>query len=197
MTMLFFVRHGAHALQGEVLAGRTDVALSPAGVEQARWLGERLAREQVSVLHTSPQQRTRETATVIAHRIGRAAEMIPALDEVNVGDWTGSPLQALDRDPRWQQWNATRSMARPPNGESMLEVQMRVIAHIERVRAGHPEEQVVLVTHADVVRAALVYYLGLDIDSFWRLEVSPGSLTALLTGQWGAKLLSLNEVMAA
>src|SRR5215216_5871422 len=197
MTTLFFVRHGVHDLSGLVLVGRSGPGLNAAGREQAQWLGGRLLRENVDVVKTSPQQRTRDTADLIAQQVGRAAEIASALDEVNVGDWAGHSFAALESDSRWKQWNVTRSMARPPNGETMLEVQMRVVGHVENIRARNPQHRVVLVTHSDVIRAGLLYYLGLPVDSFWRIEIDPGSLTTLVVEEWGAKLTSLNEVKVA
>jgi broad specificity phosphatase PhoE len=76
-------------------------------------------------------------------------------------------------------------------------VQVRVARHIERSRALHPDDRIVLVSHSDVIRAAVLYHIGLPVDSFWRIEISPGSLTTLIVGDWGAKLISLNDVMAA
>jgi broad specificity phosphatase PhoE len=119
------------------------------------------------------------------------------LDEVGVGDWTGRSFEELETDSRWKQWNAMRSMARAPNGETMLEVQVRVTGHVERMHALHPDDRIVLVAHSDVIRAAVLYHLGLAVDSFRRIEISPGSLTTLSVGDWGANLISLNDVMAA
>jgi probable phosphoglycerate mutase len=197
MTTLFLARHGAHPLLGKVLVGRTDVALSATGEAQAHWLGERLARERGEMLQTSPQQRARETAHFIAHKIGRTPDVVAALDEVNVGDWTGRSFADLKSDPAWRQWNAARTMARAPSGETLLEVQSRVMAHVERVRTRHPEGRVVLVSHSDVIRAAVLYCLGLSLDAFWRIEIHPGSLTTLCVDDRGAKLIALNETMPA
>jgi broad specificity phosphatase PhoE len=197
MTTLFFVRHGAHALQDRVLVGRTDVPLSATGREQAERMAERLQHENVDRLHASPRQRTRETAEIIAAKVGTAAEIAPLLDEVDVGDWTGRTFDELEADARWQLWNSARSMARAPNGETMLDVQRRVTGHVEQTRTQHPDARVALVAHSDVIRAAVLYYLGLSVDAYWRIEIQPGSLTTLVVGDWGAKLIALNDVLAA
>ncbi len=197
MTTLFLVRHGAHALQDRVLVGRTDVTLSEVGHEQAEWLSERLRRERVDVVQTSPRRRTRETAECVAAKAGLAVDVVPALDEVDVGDWTGRAFEELDGDPAWAFWNARRGTARAPNGETMLEVQLRVTRHIEHLRALHAEKRIVLVAHGDVIRAAVLYQLGMPVDSYDRIEISPGSLTTMIVGNWGAKLILLNEVKTA
>jgi broad specificity phosphatase PhoE len=196
MTMLSFVRHGAHVQQDQVLVGRADVPLSAKGREQAERVAERLRHERVDVLQSSPRQRTRETADCIAARLGKVVEIAPALDEVDTGNWAGRSFAELAADPEWQHWNAVRSTARAPHGESMLDVQVRITRHIESVCARHPDGSVVLVTHGDVIRSAVLYYLGISVDLYSRIQIDTGSLTTLLVGSWGAKLTLLNEMGA-
>jgi broad specificity phosphatase PhoE len=77
----------------------------------------------------------------------------------------------------------------------MLDVQRRVIDLLLRLRDRKPDAVAVLVSHADVIRAAIGHVLGLSIDSLQRFEISPGSVSTLLLGDWGGRLLSLNEVV--
>ncbi len=197
-TTFFLVRHGTHPLLGKVLAGRmSDLHLDANGREQAQRLAERLSRERIDMIQTSPLERTVETATPIAERARIPLATTPALTEVDVGEWTGKPFSDLAHDPRWKQWNTVRSAARPPGGESMLEVQRRAVGELERIRAAIPEGRIVLVSHSDVIRAALLYHLAMSIDDFAKIEVAPAAISTLVVGDWGAKLMSLNEVPAA
>jgi broad specificity phosphatase PhoE len=59
------------------------------------------------------------------------------------------------------------------------------------------ERSVILVSHSDVIKAALLYHLGLPIDAYSRIEVEPASISTLVVGDWGSKTLRLNEVVAA
>lgn len=77
----------------------------------------------------------------------------------------------------------------------MLDVQCRVLGLMERLMAEHPEGSVVLVSHADVIKSAVSYVLGLPIDAWPRLEVGPASITTVVLGEWGGKLITLNEVI--
>ena len=76
----------------------------------------------------------------------------------------------------------------------MLEVQARAVGHLERARVAHPDQAVVLVSHADVIKAALLYFLGMPIDGYRLFDISPASISTLVIGDWGAKVLSMNEV---
>jgi probable phosphoglycerate mutase len=197
-TTFFLIRHASHHLLGRVLAGRmANVSLGEEGRDQARRLARRFSGEPISIVQSSPQLRARETAVPIAEGLNRSVEIADEVDEVDVGEWTGRDFQALNADPRWELWNRARSFARAPGGESMLEVQDRVVGHIDRVRTTHPDGQVVIVSHADVIRAAILYHLGLSLDAFDRIEINPASVSTLMIGDWGAKIFSLNETVAA
>jgi probable phosphoglycerate mutase len=169
------------------------VRLGSHGRAQAERLAERLAREDIAAVQSGPLERTRETAEPVAARLGLGVEVADGLDEIEVGTWTGTPFDELRDDPRWTLWNAARSVTRAPGGETMIEVQARVLAHVEALRARFPDRAVVLVSHADVLKAALAHWLGLSLDSLQRFDIAPASLSTVAVGDWGAKVLSLNE----
>jgi broad specificity phosphatase PhoE len=194
-TTFFLVRHGTHPVLGKVLAGRmANIHLDDTGKEQARRLAERLARERLTAVKSGALERARETAAPIAAHSGVPLDIEQALNEVDLGEWTGRSFEELKADPRWQQWNNARSVARAPGGESMLEVQGRAIGQLHAIRSALPNGRVAIVSHSDVIRAVLLYYLGLSVDMFDKIDVAPAAITTLLVGDWGSKLLALNEV---
>lgn len=195
-TTVFLVRHGAHEQLGKTLCGRMDgVGLSEAGRREAQALAARFKRENLSAVYASPLARTVETARAIAEACGLALILDEDLLEVDFGAWTGQPFAALKDDPAWSIWNRVRSLARPPSGESMLEVQTRLQRWLERVRARHPDERIAAVTHSDVIKALAAHVLGFSMDQHARFEVSPASVSTLAAGDWGVKVLSVNEAV--
>lgn len=197
MTTLLLVRHAAHDRVNRVLCGRMPgVRLGAEGRAEAERVAERLSRESIALVQSSPLERARETAEPIARQLGVGVEVTDALHEIDVGEWTGRGFEDLRDDPRWMLWNSARSITRAPGGETMLDVQHRVLAHVEALAARVREGTVVLVSHADVIKAAIAYWLGLPLDSLQRFEVAPASLSRVVVGDWGAKVLSLNEVAA-
>jgi probable phosphoglycerate mutase len=195
--MFFLVRHAAHELVDRVLCGRMPgVRLGEEGRAQARRLAERLARERIAAVHTSPLERARETAAAIADRLNVTPEIHEAINEIEFGEWSGRSFEELHRDARWQPWNSARGVSRPPRGESMVEVQARVVGHLERARAAYPDRAVVLVSHSDVIKAALLYCLGMPLDGYRLFEISPASISTVAIGDWGAKVMAMNEVPA-
>jgi probable phosphoglycerate mutase len=197
-TTFFLVRHAAHDRVGSVLCGRMPgVTLGALGQAQAQSLAGRFADESVAHIRTSPLERAVETAEPIALRLGLSLETCDDIAEIDFGAWSGTSFEALAQDPRWASWNNARSTSRPPYGETMLEAQTRIVGAMERLRGRYPGRSVVLVSHSDVIKAALLYHLGMPIDAYARFEVEPASISTLVVGDWGSKVLRLNEVVAA
>ncbi len=194
MTIFFLIRHARCEPVGRRLAGcAPGIRLTEAGRLQAEALGLRLRATPLDAVVTSPLERARETAEALASGRGLEPEVSPALTEIDVGAWTGCAFDALAGDETWQRFNRFRSGTRCPSGESMLEVAARAVAELERLRGRYPEGRVAVVTHADVLRAAVAHYLGIPLDLSLRLEFSPASVTVLALGPWDARLLGLNH----
>ncbi|MBY5364459.1 histidine phosphatase family protein [Rhizobium leguminosarum] len=197
MTVTFFlVRHAAHDNVGNFLAGCTaGISLGEAGRSQVQRLGQRLRREDITEIYTSPRERTRETAEGIASACGLSLPQTDnALDEVNFGDWSGKTFEVLNDDPLWRRWNTTRSLTRTPGGETMLDVQTRIFGLMESLASGGDKNRIALVSHADVIKAGVSHVLGLPIDAWPRFDIAPASVTTVVIGDWGAKVMTLNEV---
>jgi broad specificity phosphatase PhoE len=191
---ILLVRHAAHAQLGRVLSGRTgDVPLSAAGEAQAAKLARQLGGEGIAALHTSPVRRARETAGALSAALAMPAEVAPPLDEIDFGSWAGRDFADLDTDPQWREWNCRRSVAVPPGGEGMAAVQRRVLDHLRAVARQAAGAVVAMVSHADVIRAAVAGILGLSLDRVLSFDVDPASVTRIAAGPWGERVLSLNE----
>jgi len=171
------------------------VALSDEGREQTRRAAERLAGTGgIGAVHCSPLERTFETATIIADRLGLTATRVDALLEIDFGDWTGRKFEDLDNESNWEidwrRWNRFRSGCRPPAGETMLEVQARALRHVETLLPG---AATVLVSHCDVIRTVLTHWLGMPTDLLLRLKIAPASISTVEIGPWGPRILRINE----
>ena len=178
--MFFLVRHAIHRLGMGKLAGRLPgVSLSDKGHAQAASLAERLEREGITAVHSSPQQRTLETARPIAERCGVTLEVSEALDEVDFGPWAGQSFEALGQDPRWTEWNAKRDSAATPAGERIGDVAARITGHIERLAECQSDGRIALVSHAEPIRTALLHYLGLPASAYTGIEIDPASVNQL------------------
>lgn len=118
--------------------------------------------------------------------------MADEFDELEMGDWTNRTLSELDLIPEWHKWNTQRSETVPPNGESMQQVQARVLAKIAAL--GNQFRYIAVFTHGDVIRAALIHFLGMHLDLLFRLQIDAGSVSIVQIHADGAIVRMINWV---
>ncbi len=194
MALLLLVRHGLTDSTGKRITGWTPgVHLSDRGREQAERLAERLAGLPVRAIYSSPLERCRETAAPLAGATGREVVLRDDLGEVRYGDWTGRPMAQLARTKLWRLVQQVPSGARFPGGESLLEVQQRMVREADRIVAAHPRAAVVVVSHGDPIRLLLAHFAGVHPDLFQRLAVDPASVSAILAGDGVPRILKVND----
>lgn len=196
MTTFLLIRHGAHRLLSRTLVGRKPgVSLSVEGQEQAEKLAERIsaARLPVAAIYSSPMERALETAAPLGRLLDLPVRIAEEFNELDFGDWTGHDFDKLHALPEWERFNLFRSGTRIPNGELMLETQARAVAGLGRLHEQHGDGTVAIVTHGDVIRAVINYYLGAPLDLFRRLQISPGSMSTVALHDWGPQVLHVND----
>lgn len=195
MAVILLVRHGENDyVKKGLLAGRLPgVHLNKNGQKQAQLLAERLKDAPIKAIYSSPMERALETAAPLADALHMEVCQRPGLIEVNVGEWQDQKLKALRRNKLWKIVQGAPSRFRFPGGETFLDCQFRICNELETLAAQHaPEDLIVCVSHADPIRLATAYYLGMPLDLFQRLVVSPSSVSVLMLGEAGARLINLN-----
>jgi broad specificity phosphatase PhoE len=159
-------------------------------------VGRATAERLAGMLHradrylTSPALRARETAAAL----GLTATVDDRLRDCDYGRWTGRKFtQVLVREPvKLATWMSNPSSA-PHGGESIEQLMERVTAWMRE--PGRDKIHTVAITHASVIRAAIVYVIGAQQQSFWRIDVVPLSLTDLRTNGRRWVLRSMGPVV--
>jgi probable phosphoglycerate mutase len=193
-TTLVLVRHAVTPQTGPMLSGRAPgIDLSELGHEQARATAARLADVPIAAIYASPIERTRQTAEHIASHHDLDVLTIAGVIEADYGDWTGGKLEDLAKTDLWKVVQRQPSRVRFPNGESMAEMQTRMVGTLEEIVARHPGDIVVVVSHADPIKAAIAHFTGVHLDLFQRITVSPASVTVLSVGGHGVTLVKCND----
>jgi probable phosphomutase (TIGR03848 family) len=193
-TRLLLARHAVTAQTGPLLSGRAPgIDLSDTGREQAKALGERLAALPVAVVYASPIERTTQTAEAVAGHHGLTVQPLPGVIEADYGEWTGAKITELAKTDLWKTVKRAPSRARFPGGESLAEMQSRMVTALEAVVVRHPGELVVVVSHADPIKAAIAHYTGVHLDLFQRIVVSPASVTVFELSAHGAAMVKCND----
>jgi probable phosphoglycerate mutase len=206
-TTFLLIRHALADPLGKALTGRTPgVHVNATGRLQVQRLADwfvRAVREgqpdpeaaamgPIAAVYSSPLERARQTAAPLARALNLNVQIAEEINEVEFGDWTGKSLAELNERDDWRAFTRSRSSAAVPAGERAVEVQGRLVAFMLRLCQRHPDQTLVLVSHADPLRAALVYFLGMPLDFLTRLEIAPASVSALRLDGWTPRVLFLN-----
>jgi probable phosphoglycerate mutase len=195
-TLVLLVRHGLTPTTGTKLPGRAPgLHLSEAGQQQAETVAARIAPlGKVAAVYASPLERAKETAAPIARATGNRVRTMAGLHECDFGEWTGKNLSVLAKKKEWKQVQRNPSGFRFPNGESFSEMQVRITDALAQLRARHPGERIVAVSHADPIKAAVAHAMGTHLDLFQRVVVSPCSVSAIALSDDGPLVLAVNAV---
>ncbi len=195
MAIILLVRHGENNwVKEHRLAGWTPgVVLNEKGHDQAKAQAERLSKLPITTIYSSPLERCMETAQHLAapHKLG--VRLFPEMGEVRYGEWEGEPISELAKLKEWHTIQHVPSRFEFPDGESLRGVQTRAVNAIECLAEKHSDEIVIVVSHADVIKLTLAHYLGMHIDLFQRIIVSPASVSALALGKGSVRVLRIND----
>ena len=193
MTVFHLLRHGEPNVFGRINGRLPGVGLSARGRAEIAAVAARLAGEKIEALYASPMQRTQETAAILSERLGLQVGCRNDVIEIDFGEWTGLTADEIRKDPRWQPWNTCRSIATIPGGESWRQVHDRMVSALFDLQRVHPGGSVVIVSHGDVIRSALLFALGMPLDFYSRIEVGLASLSTIRLDASGIRVLALNE----
>ncbi len=181
MATILLVRHGEnnwvkeHRLAGWILG----VHLNENGHQQAQAAADRLAHLPITAVYSSPVTRCMETADYIAKSHKLKIATLEEVGEVRYGDWEGGKIAELAKKPEWQAVQFFPSRFGFPNGEALREVQFRAVQALEKLSLQHQKEMIVVNSHADLIKMVLAHYLGVHLDLFQRIIVSPASVSVL------------------
>ncbi len=193
-TYLLLVRHGENEwVTSGRLAGRSPgVHLNEKGQAQAQALVGLLAGQPIRAIYSSPLERCLETAQPLASALELPVCEDAGIIEVDYGDWTAAELKELNKQPAWQLVQHYPSLFRFPGGETLREVQQRVVGTVERLAAAHPNQTIVLFSHGDVIRTILAHFAGTPLDLFQRIQIGTASLSTLAIFDGRPALLNMN-----
>lgn len=185
---LLAVRHGATEWsQARRFAGSRDIPLIAQGRLQAEAVAQALGETVTAAVYTSPLERARMSADVIAkpHRLDPVIE--PAFREMAFGVWEGLTREEVaTRFPaEFAAWASSPDGVTPPRGESLAAVDSRVRAALGALVERHRGQTAILVSHAIVLRLIVLAALGLGPERLWSVDASPAGITEIeYQGDW-------------
>jgi broad specificity phosphatase PhoE len=177
--MILLARHGETTFnaEGRFQGWSEKAVLTEKGRAQARELAEKAAGEGLAALYCSPLARARETAGIVAERVGLEPVVDDRFAETNTGDWTEVPYDEVDPE-LFEAWQHAGEGWRYPGGESLEEQMERVIMGLVDVtqRGRLPA---LVVCHRGTIRVALCHTQQRGLDLFSEIDVPNGALIRL------------------
>ncbi|MBA7686937.1 Phosphoserine phosphatase 1 [subsurface metagenome] len=197
MSKLLLVRHGnTKGNSAERFWGQTDVELSDAGRKQVEQLRDRLADEKIDVIYTSRLRRASVSAEIIDSRHQLDVIICPELLEINFGKVEGLTFKEISQlYPELVKAWPTRDLTfRYPEGESLGDINNRVIKFLARLEKHAPEETILIVAHSGILRLLICHLLRIEPLNSRKLRTDLASLSIVETYPQGAILNLLNDV---
>lgn len=171
---IYLIRHTQTATPGGLCYGQTDVALADSFADELQRLKAKMPALQPDCLvYSSPLTR----CTQLAARFTTRIVLDPRLLELNFGVWENLRFDTLNTDAV-QHWTENFVSLAPPSGESFSELCTRVAAFWQELLTLNVD-QVLVITHAGVIRALLANILNLPLANAFQFKVDPGSVHKL------------------
>ena len=180
MGQIIFLRHGqAKNNTDRILAGRTEgIPLTETGIKQAEHTAELLQHMNISTVYSSPIQRAKHTAEIVGKHNSLDVTIDDRLIEHDMGKFTGMPYDEIFNNHGnvfMKFYNGELEIAH--NGvETFSDVKKRVLGIVDHVIENHPDENVVLVTHMDPIKAMLSTIVNLSATNLFELIIANASL---------------------
>jgi len=188
-TIIDLLRHG-EVEGGDVFCGSTDDVLTDEGWQQMQDALE--GKSGWDVILSSPLQRCCEFAESLAKEEDLNLHINEQFQEIHFGDWEAcSPDDILQTDVQnLQAWWQSPTRETPPRGENFQDFRSRVLKAFNQLTKKYQDEQVLLITHAGVIRVILMDVLGMQDENLFRLNVDHACYSRVRiyrdhTGQWG------------
>ena len=179
--LLTLVRHGQTAANAQnLLQGHINHPLDEVGLAQVSLLGGALQKiSPVSRVVASPLQRAQQTAQAISQGLSQHIEVEtdPRWIELNYGDFDGQPVSSVSPE-QWATWR-TDEHFRPPHGETLAELSVRVHEAIDALLADSVSAHIVVVSHVSPIKAAVAWALGVGVEVSWRTALDRASMTTV------------------
>ncbi|MBN1438826.1 MAG: alpha-ribazole phosphatase [Anaerolineales bacterium] len=193
---VFLVRHGRTAWNREGrFQGWSDAPLDDEGLEQAKFLGRRLAGRPLDAVYSSDLIRAAATARIIAGRRGCPLRADPRLRELSFGDWEGKTFAEIaeSHPDQFRAWRRDPTANAPPGGETLAQLAARTGSVWGDLRALQSPRHVAVVAHGGSLQMLICIALDLPPERYRQFPLRPGSLSELAVHPEGAVLNRLNE----
>jgi len=194
-TRLLLIRHGeVEPRHQHTFGGRIDMNLSARGREQAESLAEYLHRKTIGAIYASPMKRVQQTLAPFLNNGAPPQTILPALRELDFGDWTGLGWQAVSERFGFSayEWLDQIEHKGAPNGENGKTFRARVEPCLCEIARRHRGQNVAVFCHGGVIRMMLAILLDVPLPKTNHFEIEYASVTQVALHPHTAEVELLN-----
>lgn len=189
-TTLYMVRHGeSEANKRDAYLGHYDLSLTETGRKQAEMAADYVQTLGADVIYASDLSRARHTAFATARRLNLPVYAAPQVREMYMGQWENMPFAQVRSDyvELFRIWSEDIANGITPGGESVKDVETRVLAAMTKIAEANPGKKVLVFSHGTPIRAMGAHGMGKPMEqipwpsnaSVTTLEYAEGRFTCL------------------
>jgi len=194
MNRFLLVRHGETDWNKDRrIMGRDPIGLNETGRAQSRRLHAALQCLKIDRVYSSPVLRAEQTARILCEGTGLQPSFHPLLVEVDYGEWVGRTFASIRETSGYVPYFERLDTPVAPGGETLHQVRDRGLKFLEEVKGMHPEEAVMVVTHADWIKCLLMHFLAVPFENIWRLRIDNATASLIESENRGFRVLTVNH----
>lgn len=208
---LYLIRHAESEVNAtpDIIGQKPDVLLTEKGKLQAQQLNKRLSDLQIDHVYSSSYLRAKETAKIAVYpNYTGKIKLAPALREYSAGDWLGKSRAEIFSPEIKKSMDYMNHGFKPPNGESLNEVQRRSTQWLEENIIYNKElieeslnfkdvdqypANILIFSHGMTIKSILHYVMGFNQNLTWKISINNTSVTKLHFGSEGWRVKYIND----
>ena len=183
MVKFLLIRHGqSQANFTKCFAGHLDSPATELGLQQASIAAQYVAENyKIDAIYSSDLKRAAAVGEAVARETGLQMHLDEKLREINAGLWEGvSFVELIEKFPNYLVWRNDIGNACCDGGESVVQLQERILGRLKEIAKDHPDQTVVIATHATSIRVTQCYAEGRSLSEMKDIPwVSNASITEL------------------
>lgn len=190
---LILIRHGESRWNRlNRVQGTKNPRLSDKGIKQAKLLAHQIKKMRFDAVYSSHLSRAYETAKILTNSNIATLE---DLQEIKLGVWEGKTVHQVKKEYKelYGQWYKEPLKVKIPGGETLLEFKDRVVQTFDKIKAQHPNQEVLVVTHGGVITVYLAHLLEMNLNKVWSITLKNTSITILSFYEDFPSLLLFND----
>lgn len=182
---LYIIRHGqskmneVHIMQGQKEFPLGTNGLTKKGMEEVEKTKLLLKNIKISKIFSSDLERCRETCNILNKDLKGKIIFCKELREQNCGDWEGKPSKETFTEEIKEKINKEIEVV-PPKGESLKDIESRVINFINKILKEYDNESLLIVTHGALIQTMLGYFMNIPYNCRFRIKQKAGCLNHVL-----------------